>query len=90
MSTPEGGCARSGWASFRARRGPPAQTSGDVMKTPIKVVKRGDRKVTRDTKNSSARKNQQRSIEVIVKSWIMESSERRQANVGRFSGPRTP
>jgi hypothetical protein len=84
------GCARSGWASFRARRGPLAQTFGDVMKTPIKVVKRGDTKVSRDTKNFSARKSQQRAIEVIVKTWIMESSERRRANVGRFSCPRTP
>jgi len=27
VSTPYGGCARSGWTSFGATRGPPAQTS---------------------------------------------------------------
>jgi hypothetical protein len=60
------------------------------MKTLIKVLKRDDRKVTGDTKKSSARKNQQRAIEAIVKNWIKESSERRRANVGGFSCPRTP
>ena len=60
-----------------ARSGPPAQTSGEVMKTPIKITKRDDRNVTHDTKISSARTNSQRTTEVIVKNWILESRERR-------------
>ncbi len=65
-----------------ARRGPPAQTSGDVMKTPIKIMK--DRKVTNDAEISSARTNRQRTTEVIVKSWIIESRERRRAALNRL------
>jgi len=49
------------------------------MKAPIKILKRDDRNVARDTKNSSASKNRQRATEVIVKSWIIESRERRRA-----------
>ena len=70
------GCARSGWASFGARRGPPAQTTGEVMKTPIKVMKRDDRKVTSDKEISSGRTNR-RTTAAIVKGWIIECRERR-------------
>ena len=62
-----------------ATRGPPAQTSGDVMKTPIKIMKRDDRKVTDDAEISSARTKRQRTTEVIVKSWIIEFRERRRS-----------
>ena len=61
-----------------ATRGPPAQT-GDVMKTPIKIMKREDRKVTHDVAISSTRTKRQRTTEVIVKSWIIESRERRRS-----------
>ena len=67
-----------------ARRGPPLQTSGDVMKTPIKIRKREDRKVTHDAEISSARTNRQRTTEVIVKSWIIESRERRRVDLNRL------
>jgi len=66
------------------RSGPPAQTSGDVMKTPIKIMKREDRKVTRDVATSSTRSKRQRTTEVIVKSWIIESRERRRADLNRL------
>jgi len=59
-----------------ARRGPPAQTSGDGMKTLIKIRKREKRNV-HDSEVSSARTNSQRTTEVIVKNWILESRERR-------------
>ena len=55
------------------------KTLGDVMKTSIKVMKRDDSRVTGDTKISSARKNQERVTEVIVKSWVVESRERHRA-----------
>ena len=61
-----------------AIRGPPAQTPGDVMKTTIKIVKRDDRNVTPD-KEIAARTNRQRDTALIVKSWIIESRERRRA-----------
>ena len=67
-----------------ARRGPPAQTSGDVMKTPIKIVRREDRKVTHDVAISSTTTKRQRTPEVIVKSWIIESRERRRADLNRL------
>ena len=67
-----------------ATRGPPAQTSGDVMKTPIKIMKREDRKVTHDVATSSTRTKRQRTTEVIVKSWIIESRERRRADLNRL------
>jgi len=66
------------------RSGPPAQTSGDVMKTPIKIMKREDRKVTHDVAISSTRTKRQRTTEVIVKSWIIESRERRRAELNRL------
>ena len=79
------GGAGSGWASSQGvRRGPPAQTSGAVMKTPIKIMKREDRKATHDAEISSARTNRQRTTEVIVKSWIIESRERRRAALNRL------
>jgi len=67
-----------------ATRGSPAQTSGDVMKTPIKIMKREDRKVTHDVAISSPRTKRQRTTEVIVKSWIIESRERRRADLNRL------
>ena len=67
-----------------ATRGPPAQTSGDVMKTPIKIMKREDRKVTHVVAISSTRTKRQRTTEVIVKSWIIESRERRRAAQNRL------
>ena len=78
------GCARSGWAPSGVRSGPPAQTSGDVMKSPIKIVKREDRKVIHDVAISSTRTKRQRTTEVIVKSWIIESRERRRADLNRL------
>jgi hypothetical protein len=48
------------------------------MKIPIKVMKRDDRKVTRDKEISSARTNR-RTTAVIVKGWIKECRERRRA-----------
>jgi len=54
------------------------------MKTPIKIMKREDRKVTHDAEISSARTNRQRTTEVIVKSWIIESRERRRAAQNRL------
>jgi hypothetical protein len=67
-----------------ATRGPPAQTSGDVMKTPIKIMKREDRNVTHDVAISSTTTKRQRTTEVIVKSWIIESRERRRADLNRL------
>lgn len=54
------------------------------MKTPIKIMKRDDRKVTHDAEISSAKTNRQRTTEVIVKSWIEESRERRRADLNRL------
>ena len=67
-----------------ATRGPPAQTSGDVMKNPIKIVRREDRNVTHDVGISSTTTKRQRTTEVIVKSWIVESRERRRADLDRL------
>ena len=67
-----------------ATRVPPAQTSGDVMKTPIKIVRREDRNVTHDVGISSTTTKRQRTTEVIVKSWIIESRERRRADLSRL------
>ena len=47
-------------------------------------MKRDDRKVTHDAEISSAKTNQQRTTEVIVKSWIIESRERRRADLNRL------
>ncbi len=54
------------------------------MKTPIKIMKREDRKVTHDVAISSTRTKRQRTTEVIVKSWIIESRERRRAELNRL------
>ncbi len=54
------------------------------MKTPIQIMKREDRKVTHDVAISSTRTKRQRTTEVIVKSWIMESRERRRADLNRL------
>ena len=51
------------------------------MKTPFKIRKRDDRKVTHDAEISSAKTNRQRTTEVIVKSWIIESRERRRTDL---------
>ena len=53
------------------------------MKTTIKVVKRDDRKVTPD-KEIAVRTNRERDTAVIVKSWIIESRERRRAALNRL------
>ena len=62
-----------------AIRGSPLQTPGDVMKTPIKVMKRDDRKAGPAKEVSSLRTKTTRATEVIVKSWVMEFRERRAA-----------
>jgi hypothetical protein len=71
--------ARGGWASCKARASPPAQTfEGNVMKTLIRVVKRG----SEDIKHNSPAAVQAKprlTTETIVKSWIIESRERRRA-----------
>jgi len=54
------------------------------MKTPIKIMKRKDRNVTHDVAISSTRTKRQRTTEVIVKSWIIESRERRRADLNRL------
>jgi hypothetical protein len=60
------------------------KTSADVMRTPIKIIKREDRKVTHDVAVSSTRTKRQRTTAVIVKSWIIESRERRLADLNRL------
>ena len=55
------------------------------MKTPVKIIKREDRKVTHDVAISSSRTERQRTTEVIVKSWIIESRERRRADLNHLS-----
>ena len=59
-------------------------STGVVMKTPVKIIKREDRKVTHDVAISSSNTKRQRTTEVIVKSWIVESRERRRANLNIF------
>ena len=56
----------------------------DAMKTPIKIRKREDRKITHDVAISSTRTTRQRTTEVIVKSWIIESRERRRVDLNRL------
>jgi hypothetical protein len=58
------------------------------MKTPVKIIKREDRKVTHDVAVSSSRTKPQRTSEVIVKSWIIESRERRRADLNHLPGKR--
>ena len=60
-------------------RSPPAQTSeGDVMKTLIRVVKRGSENNRGDSEAAPPAKPRL-TTEMIVKSWIVESREQRQA-----------
>jgi hypothetical protein len=54
------------------------------MKTPIKIVRREDRNVTHDVAISSTTTKRQRTPEVIVKSWIIESRKRRRADLNRL------
>ena len=80
------GCARSGDLFSEREEVHPLQTSGVVvMKTPVKIIKREDRKVTQDVPISSLRTNGHRTTEVIVKSWIVESRERRRADLSLLS-----
>jgi hypothetical protein len=58
------------------------------MKTPVKIIKREDRKITRDVGISSSRTKRQRTTELIIKSWIMESRERRRADLNHLSSKR--
>ncbi len=51
------------------------------MKSLVKIMKRAEREVTCDTEISSARTTGQRTTERIVRSWIIESLERRDAAV---------
>ena len=61
-------------------RSPPAQTSeGDVMKTLIRVVKRGSD--NKDDSEVAASAKPRLTTEMIVKSWIIESREQRQATL---------
>ena len=52
---------------------------GMFMKSLVKIIKRSERKVTDDTGISLARTTGQRTTEMIVRSWIIESRERRDA-----------
>jgi hypothetical protein len=54
------------------------------MKTPIKIRKAQDRKVTHHAETSSVKTNAQRTTEVIVKNWIIESRERRRLVLNRL------
>ena len=47
-------------------------------------MKREDRKVTHDVAISVTRTKRRRTTEVIVKSWIIESRERRLADLNRL------
>ena len=47
------------------------------MKNQIKIKKREDRKVTNDADTLPIVTNRQRTTEAIVKTWIIESRERR-------------
>ena len=65
-------------------RSPPAQTSeGEVMKTLIRVVKRGSENNKGDSETASPAKPRV-TTEMIVKSWIIESREQRQAAMSQL------
>jgi hypothetical protein len=67
-----------------ARRSPPDQTSeGVVMKTLIKVVKRRSED-KRDNKATAVPEKPLLTTETIIKSWIIESRERRQAAMSQL------
>ena len=54
------------------------------MKTPIKIRKPYDQEVIHETETSPVRTNVQRTTEVIVKNWIIESRERRRLVLNRL------
>ena len=65
-------------------RSPPAQTSeGEVMKTLIRVVKRGSEDNKGDSEAAAPAKPRL-TTELIVKSWIVESREQRRAAMSQL------
>ena len=54
------------------------------MKAPIKIRKPYHQEVIHDTETSPVRTNVQRTTEVIVKNWIIESRERRRLALNRL------
>ena len=77
-------CARSGWASLGREEVHPLNARVNVMKSPLKVIKRVDRDVTLDKEISSARTSR-RMIALIGKGWITESRKLRRANFKRVA-----
>jgi hypothetical protein len=63
---------------------PATKISEDVMTRLVKIMKRAERQATYDTEISSARTTGQSTTEMIVRSWIIESRERRDADVCQF------
>ena len=64
-------------------RSPPAQTSEEnVMKTLIRVVKRGS--AVKEDKSKAAPAKPLLTTETIVKSWIIESREQRRAAMSQL------
>jgi len=57
------------------------ELQGQVMNTPIKIVKKESRAVSQVPGVSSVRTSGPRTTESIVKSWIRESRDRRVALV---------
>jgi hypothetical protein len=78
-------CAQGWWAFCKSARGVhQAQTSeGDVMKTLIRVVKRRSED-NRDDTAAARLARPQLTTEMIIKSWIIESRERRQAALSQL------
>src|SRR5215475_3428221 len=72
-------CARGWWISCNSARGvhQTQQPVGEVMKTLIRVVKRSSAESKNDTAATPAKPRL--TTEMIIKSWIIESRERRQA-----------
>ena len=65
-------------------RSPPAQTSeGEVMKTLIRIVKRGSENNKGDSEAAAPAKPRL-TTELIVKSWIVESREQRQTAMSQL------
>jgi len=54
------------------------------MKTAIKIRKAQEGKVGHDTETTSVRTNSRRRTEAIIKSWIIESRERRRLVLNRL------
>jgi len=75
-------CARGWWASGKSARGVHRlkRAEGDVMKTLIRVVKRGSEDSKNDTATVPAAKPRL-TTEMIIKSWIIESRERRRTEL---------